>query len=101
MKLKKKFNADADTVITNKNKNDKYLDSNLADIKNDKIRKIISAQIINKSEVELICLLEFEQRPNGYIPDPRKYSSKLVRYYAPQCLIDFLISRIVVNPKPI
>jgi hypothetical protein len=81
----------------NNNQGQFVLDSLVGDIKIDKIKKIISAYITDPTKVELSCLVEFEQRPNGIIPEPRKYSSSLVRFYAPQCLIDFYQSRICIN----
>jgi hypothetical protein len=73
--------------------------SKIGDITQDKVKRIISATIVNPKTVELRCLVEFEKRKDGFIPDPKYYSSEKVRVHAPHSLIDFYQSRISINKK--
>jgi len=73
--------------------------SNRGDIKHDKVKRIISGKIIDAKNFQLNCLVEFDKRSDGYTPEPRNYSSDLLRVHAPQSLIDFYQSRISFNKK--
>ena len=75
--------------------------SKAPDMKNDLAKRILNAKIVNDREVELSCLVEFEKRPSGYRPEPKWFSSKLIRIFAPQILIDFYESRISLIKRKI
>jgi hypothetical protein len=76
-----------------------FFKSKRGDIKHDKVKRIISGKIIDAKNFQLNCLVEFDKRTDGYTPEPRNYSSELIRVHAPQSLIDFYQSRISINKK--
>jgi hypothetical protein len=98
VKSKKSKNSDSNYTTTNNFCGGSSASEDLqGDIKFDKVKRITSAKIVDPQNKELSCFVEFEQRPDGYTPPDRKYSTKLLKDYAPAALIDFLTSRICVN----
>lgn len=73
--------------------------SNRGDIKKDEPKKIFQAKICDSEDVDLTCLVYFKKRSNGFRPDPRWYSSKVLKKHAPLLLIDFYESRLSRNPR--
>jgi trimeric autotransporter adhesin len=111
-KSKSKSKSDKSKSKSSKSSDSNYMDKNnqrdqqenssmnedlVGDIKFDKVKRIISAKIVDPQNRELKCVVEFEQRPDGYTPGPKKYTTKVLKEYAPSSLIEFLISRICVN----
>ena len=86
------------TKITHRSKKSAFK-SRSGDIKHDKVKRIISGKITDSKNFQLNCLIEFEKRPDGFLPEPKHFSSELVRVHAPQSLIDFYQSRISINKK--
>jgi len=89
---------DKNKNITHRAKNFVFK-SRSGDIKHDKVKRIISGKITDPKNFQLNCLVEFEKRPDGHTPDPKNFSSDVLRIHAPQCLIDFYQSRISINKK--